>query len=227
MTRLDTDENGKIVKIGPHHSDNDGWLARLDDAFGTRGRQFSLLQLDHVLKLSHASNGQYDDTRANAILAAVDGLQPANEVEAMLAVQMAVTHELAMQALRRAQRVDQIPQYDSAAGMAVRLMRTFAAQAEALAKLQRGGEQVVRVVHVHPGGQAVIGNVQTSAGGGGCNEIGNQPHAKAKLSASAAAPMPALRSPDALPAALSLPGSEGQEALPHARRRAGQRRTAR
>ena len=44
--------------------------------------------------------------------------------------------------------------------MAVKLMRTYTAQIEALAKLQRGGEQVVKVVHVHPGGQAVVGNVR-------------------------------------------------------------------
>ena len=36
-------------------------------------------------------------------------------------------------------------------------------QAETLAKLQRGGEQVVKVVHVHPGAQAIVGNVVTGA----------------------------------------------------------------
>lgn len=235
-TRLETDKDGSVVEIGPLHGDRDGWLARLDDLFGSRGRQFPLAQLNHILKFARGSDGKYDEAKANALLAAVDGVRPANEVEAMLALQMAVTHDLAMQALMRAQRVDQIPQYESAGGMAVRLLRTFTAQVEALAKLQRGGEQVVRVVHVHPGGQAVVGNVVTAGAGaigasensgsggrrgGGIDEIRDQPHAKGELPAPNAQSMPPLRSEDEDREAVPLPGGEGQSALPHARRRAG------
>jgi hypothetical protein len=81
------------------------------------------------------------------------------------------------------------PQFDSASNSAVKLLRAFAVQAEVLAKLQRGGEQVVKVVHVHPGAQAIVGSVMTAndgllGGGGGADEEWNQPHAKAKLPAS-------------------------------------------
>jgi hypothetical protein len=65
--------------------------------------------------------------------------------------------------------------------MANKLLRTFTMQAETLAKLQRGGEQVVKVVHVHPGAQAIVGNITTGAngaGGGATHEKSNQPHAK-------------------------------------------------
>ena len=84
---------------------------------------------------------------------------------------MAITHSLAMELLGRARRADQIPQVDCAGNLAVKLLRTFMAQTEALAKLRRGGEQVVRVEHVHvyPGGQAIVGNVSTrKAPGVGC-----------------------------------------------------------
>lgn len=94
-TRLDTDEAGRVVEIGPEHSDRDGWLARLDDLFGSSGRAFPLSQLNHVLQISKTSKG-YDKNKANALLSAVEGAKPANEVEAMLALQMAVTHELAL-----------------------------------------------------------------------------------------------------------------------------------
>lgn len=95
---------------------------------------------------------------------------------------MAIIHFAILGVTRRALRVDQIPQFDSAGNMAVKLARTFAIQAEVLAKLQRGGEQVVKVVHVHPGAQAIVGNVVTNApcnpaGGGGDDEKWNQPHA--------------------------------------------------
>ncbi len=45
---------------------------------------------------------------------------------------------------------------------AARLMRAFAMQVEVLRRLRHGGQQFVRVEHVHvnEGGQAVIGNVK-------------------------------------------------------------------
>src|SRR5262249_30026536 len=48
-------------------------------------------------------------------------------------------------------------------------------QVDALANLRRGGRQRVTVehVHVHPGAQAVVGNVTT----GGTEKRGRQPHA--------------------------------------------------
>ena len=64
----------------------------------------------------------------------------------------------------------------------VALQRNFTLQAEALAKLQRGGKQkvVVEHVHVYPGGQAIVGNVThapTPRGTGAAFQNGNQPHA--------------------------------------------------
>ena len=90
---------------------------------------------------------------------------------------------VAQTVLLRAARVDQIPQFYSASNSAVKLLRTFAIQAEVLAKLQRGGEQVVKVVHMHPGAQAIVGNMMTAnegplGGGGGADEKWNQPHCK-------------------------------------------------
>jgi hypothetical protein len=220
-TRLEVGSDGNAANIGPLHDDHQGWQARLQDIFGTCGKDFALAQLYHVLGASRSA-GQLDAIKANALLAIVEAAQPANEVEAILAVQMAVTHELAMQALSRAQRVDQINQYESAAGMAVKLMRTFTAQIEAMAKLQRGGEQVVRVVHVHAGAQAVVGNVVAggSAGGGGRDEFGNQPHAKGELPAPGTQPLPSLRRPHQAGERVSLTRCEGESPMSDARRRA-------
>ena len=180
-TTLKGNKDGSIAEIGPEHSDHAGWLARLEDLFGTRGNNFASSQLNQVLMWVRDANGQYDRVKANAMLAVVEGARPSDELQAMLALQIAVAHELTMQALRRASRVDQIPQYESAGAMAVKLMRAFGSHCELLAKLQRGGEQTVRVehVHVHAGGQAVVGNV--TSGGGVRNEIGNQPHTPVTL----------------------------------------------
>src|SRR6266536_4858563 len=110
----------------------------------------------------------------------------------MLVGQMAVTHAFALELIGRAKRVDEIPQFDSAGNMAVKLLRTFVMQAEALAKLRRGGEQTVRVEHVHvyPGGQAVVGNVTATGlpGGGGGEKNDGQAHALTDPRALAFAP---------------------------------------
>jgi hypothetical protein len=92
---------------------------------------------------------------------------------------------------------------------------------EALAKLRRGGEQTVRVEHVHvyPGGQAVVGNVTTQPGGGGGRENGGQAHATNDPRALAFAPGSPVWSADAERKALPVPCGKRQEAVPNARRR--------
>lgn len=126
----------------------------------------------------------------------IEGAAPQNELQAALAVQMALTHAASQMLLLRALRADQIPQFDSASNSAVKLLRTFALHAETLAKLQRGGEQVVKVVHVHPGAQAIVGNVlqgSEQGRGGATDEIANQPHAKGELPAPGLAVLPEVR----------------------------------
>jgi len=191
---------GRVETLGPKHNDREGWLARLQDVFGTRGTEFAVAQLNRLIGVSRNSDGKIDHVTLNGLLAMIEGAEPRNEVEAALAVQMALTHAVAQHVLLRASRADQLPQFDSASNAAVKLLRTFAMQVETLAKLQRGGEQVVRVVHVHPGAQAILGNVvQQSAfqGGGGTDEKWNQPHAKAELPAPSVVPMPEVWSQDA------------------------------
>jgi hypothetical protein len=85
-----------------------------------------------------------------------------------------------------------IPQLDSYGNLAVKLLRTYTAQLEALTKLRRGGEQTVRVehVHVHAGGQAVVGNVSTplsQAGGGAQVQKSDQPYETKQQTAGALA----------------------------------------
>ena len=90
----------------------------------------------------------------------------------------------------------------------------------------RCGEQVVRVVHVHPGAQAIVGNVTTGAngathtGGGVPDENSNQPYAKVGLPAPGAQPLPEVWRADAVRAAVPIAGGDGQGEVPHARRRA-------
>ena len=191
---------GRVQTLGPDHDDHAGWLARLQDAFGTHGTAFAIAQLNKLIASSRTADGKIEHVKLNSMLAMIEGAAPANEIQAALAVQMAVVHAVVLHVLLRASTVDQVPQFDSASNSAVKLLRTFAMQAETLAKLQRGGEQVVKVVHVHPGAQAIVGNVvrgQHGLRGGVDDEKGCQPHAKAELPAASLVSVFEVRSEDA------------------------------
>ncbi len=198
--RCSQSKAGSIEELGPDHNDHSGWLARIQDLFGTRGTAFAIMQLNRLMSVSKAIDGKIDVTTLNGLLAFIEGAKPQNEVQAALAVQMALTNSAAQVILQRATRADQLPQFDSASNAAVKLLRTFTLQAETLAKLQRGGEQIVKVVHVHPGAQAIVGNVVQRlphGGGGVTHEKIDQPHAKAELPAPRAIPVPQMWSEDA------------------------------
>ena len=95
------------------------------------------------------------------MLSVVKGVEPKDQVEAMLAAQMAAVHMATMTFAHRLAHVDNITQQDSAERTFNKLARTFTAQVEALKRYRTGGEQKVTVEHVtvNSGGQAIVGNV--------------------------------------------------------------------
>ena len=170
------------------------------DAFGTTSKDFLVSELNR-LSNSQLSAGQLHtgQTEMNAALAAIDGTRPENKMTAMLASQMAATHSLAMEMIGRVRRSAGIEQMQAHGALATKLLRTFTAQTEALAKIKRGGEQTVRVEHVHvySGGQAIVGAVSNrKMEGGGVDEKENQPFGTLEPRTIAAAPSPALLGPN-------------------------------
>jgi hypothetical protein len=93
-----------------------------------------------------------------------------------------------------------------------KLSRTYATLLEALNRHRGKGQQQVRVehVHVHEGGQAIVGNVETK-GGGVPNEVKEQPHALAH------APGATMPSPDTPREPVQV-ARDAERPLPHARR---------
>jgi hypothetical protein len=142
---------------------NEVWWARLNKALGTASPDFvesSLLQLQAAAR---SPLGTISETAINAALAMIEAAAPKDEIEGALAVQMSCTHAAAMAILGKLDSgfgtERRIALFASAAA---RLMKTFAMQMEAFRRLRNGGQQFVRVEHVHvnDGGQAVIGNVK-------------------------------------------------------------------
>ena len=167
--RMKVSEKGGVTQIAPDHPDAGIGHLVLMEALGTSEPDFIdglLGQLANV-----GTQGRVIDERGvNFMLAMVKGVEPKDQVEAMLAAQMAAVHNATMTFARRLAHVDNIPQQDSAERAFNKLARTFAAQMEALKRYRTGGEQTVRVEHVtvNEGGQAIVGNV--SHGGRGSPE---------------------------------------------------------
>jgi hypothetical protein len=93
----------------------------------------------------------------------IEAASPKDEIEAALAVQMACTHTAAMAVLAKLDSSFGTERRIAAFGStAARLMRAYATQVEVLRRLRNGGQQIVRVEHVHvnDSGQAFIGNVK-------------------------------------------------------------------
>jgi len=225
--KIASEKPGSPIEINPPHDDRAALLDRLQDAFGTRGMAFTTAELNHFILASRLADDKTDETRLNSLLAVVDGVRPANEIEAMLACQIAVTHRLAMDLVRRTQRAEQIPQFEANGRLAAKFLNAFASQVELLNRLQRGPAQHVRVehVHVHQGGQAIVGNVASGRDRGGESaKSDNQPQAP-QLNGAEPRPNPPAASP-ALPCQdphrepLPIAGRQRQGALPDARRRA-------
>jgi hypothetical protein len=128
--------------------------------------------------------------------AAMDGLigiAPKGELEGMMAAQLIASHSAAMECYRRAMHGEQTFEgRRENLSQANKLSRTFTVLLDALNRHRGKGQQKVTVehVHVHSGGQAVVGVVET--GGGDRPKSEDQPHAKQI----AHAPQPPMQSAD-------------------------------
>lgn len=115
------------------------------------------------------------DTLDRQFLAAyvgLAGIAPKDELEGMMAAQLIASHSAAMECYRRAMLSEQTFEGRSEAlSQANKLSRTFAVLLDALNRHRGKGQQkvVVEHVHVHSGGQAVVGTVERP-GEGSCEK---------------------------------------------------------
>jgi hypothetical protein len=157
-----------LANAYPPDGENRVWWSRLKQALGTRSSDFvnaSLLQLQAAAQLPC---GGISEMALNAALAMIEAAAPRDEMEAALAIQMACTHAATMSVLTRLGGGHGTERRVASLGSAAaRLLRAYSAQVEVFRRLRHGGQQLVRVEHVHinDGGQAVIGNVQPAQSG--------------------------------------------------------------
>jgi len=124
-----------------------------------------------------------DETRNrqyNAAVAGLVGIGPRDELEGMIAAQLIASHNAAMECYRRAMLTEQsFEGRRENLHQANKLSRTYAVLVDALNRHRGKGQQKVTVehVHIHAGGQAVVGMVETR-GVGGPQKSEDQPYAK-------------------------------------------------
>jgi hypothetical protein len=155
------------------------------------------------------------DRQCGATLGALSGIGPRDELEGMIAAQLIASHNASMECYRRAMIRDQ--SFESRRenlAQASKLSRTHATLLEALNRHRGKGQQKVTVehVHVHSGGQAVVGVVE-APGGGDPRKAEDQTHAKQV----AYAPQPTMRGASEEREQLPIAGDD-ERPLPDARR---------
>lgn len=187
-------------------------LLKLQKAFGAVTMDPVNARASELLKYM-ASVGTDTTDRYNAALSFIESMEPQNQTEVLLLVQIYVTHDAAIRALAMLGSAEWMPQAQTFGNLAAKLLRTSQGQMDTLARMRRGGEQVVRHIHVdNRGGQAVIAE-NVNAGGSKNGKIDNQSHATAAVGDG-----PAMLGTDPFGSGVPIPERERQETLQDARR---------
>ena len=161
------------------HTDKKLLKVKLSEAFGTADNDlqgYLTNQITQVFSGVLSSDScDYDEaaTATNQAMAILAGIQPRDELEALLISQMIGTHNMSMACMRRAMLSGQHPVgRDNSINMATKLTRTYVAQMEAL-KRYRGESQPkktnIGTVNVTDQAQAVVGDVSQGSGPDGKN----------------------------------------------------------
>jgi hypothetical protein len=163
MPRMKAVKADGRLTLKPDYPDESTGYVMLMEALGTTDADFTMGLIGQLANAG--SKGQEVDVGSvNFMLSIIHGIKPRDQMETMLAAQIAAVHMATMTFARRLANVDNIPQQDSAERAFNKLTRTFTTQMEALKRYRTGGEQKVTVQHVtvSEGGQAIVGNVTQS-----------------------------------------------------------------
>jgi hypothetical protein len=200
---------------------------RMMNTLGTTSVDLADRLVSQILNATHlqSPNEPISENTLNAALGAVAGIAPRDEAEAMLAAQMVGVHWTAMDLLRQAGATDSRFHFNDAGNMAVKLLRTYTAQLEALKRYRSSGEQRVVVQHQHVNVTAdraavqVNGGANSAPGGRGvaskAEDKSHAPEASRSVTFEPGASMPC---PDPAGDAVPATGGDGEGAVSDARR---------
>jgi hypothetical protein len=214
------------ICIGPDHPMRALWAMALQQVFGTVSPDFAGPMLRGLSDAATLDSNTTDEPALNGMLAALHGINPVDEVEAMLAAQMVATHLAAMDCLKRAQLTNQTFEgRDMNLRHAAKLTRTYTMQVEALKRYRSKGEQRVVVQHQHVNVAAEQAAVQVTSGAnsaprgrGAAPKPEERSHAQADTACLAHASEPPMPCPNPARDTVPAAGCRRAEAMPDARR---------
>lgn len=128
-------------------------------ATGFKTEPGMMCAIGHLIPLR---KGEFDCSVTNFTLKVMEELAPADGHEGILISQMLAVNDRAKSLFRLAEKhKDYAAIYFDIQNQAIKLMRLYLKQLEALDRHRRGGNQRVTVEHVHvnDGGQAIVGSV--------------------------------------------------------------------
>jgi hypothetical protein len=194
--------NGNNITLD--HPDPLVGRALLMNALGSADSDFVDGIVRQFIRESRIDQGT-DERMLNFLLSIVEGIEPKDQLETMLAAQMAVVHVAIMTIGFRLTHSENILEQDSTERPFNKLARTFAVQLEALKRYRSGVEQKVTLQHVSvaEGGQAIVGNVTQAP-----RESGQE---------KAATPPPALTDTNVVP--MPIMGKSKEDDSPSVRRK--------
>lgn len=186
-------------------------LLKLHETFSANSIDPVNARANELLKYL-GSVGADNEARYNAALSFIESMKPQDQAEALLLVQMYCTHDAAIRALSQLGSAEWIPTAQTFGNLATKLLGTSQRQMDTLARMRRGGEQVVKHIHVdNRGGQAVIAENVNQGGAGPKNE--DQCHGAENTGSG-----PAMLGQDTQGNGVPISSRERAETVPHARR---------
>jgi hypothetical protein len=144
-----------------HHNQAVGWTLLLE-ALGGADQEFLMGLLGQLVDFCWR-DGKIDELTLNFMISVIKGIKPQDQVESMLAAQMAATQLMTMRFARRLSQSQSLPEQDSDERAFNKLARTFTNQIQGLKLHRSSAEQTVTVqnVSVSEGSQAmIVGNTQ-------------------------------------------------------------------
>jgi hypothetical protein len=169
-------------------------------------------------QLENATTGDtVNERQLNFMLSVIRGINPSDQVEAMIGAQMAVVHRAFMSSAHLLAKATYLVELEGAERALAKLGRTFATQVEALKRYRGTGEHKPREEKVKcsmddliEAANAELNGVQPAA----TDRFKANGHSNGKASH---APQPAMRSPN--PERPTVPVTcDAERPLPHARR---------
>ena len=126
----------------------------------------ALKSLPHAADISPTE----DARNKAATIDIMEAIEPKDAIEGMIAAQMVGLHNVTMECMRRAQ-FSTGPDRETLMAQINKTSRTFGMLIETLNKHRGKGRQtmVVEHVHVHQGGQAIVGQVEGTVSRAGAN----------------------------------------------------------